>query len=96
MPTLDVVIRQWPKDDEGEAKPQTRTVRMPVVPRRGERIVFATPDKGEVRYLVQSVTYVMMNDTAGSVIVDLAEEAGGEEEIKEINDIPPAVDTIVP
>jgi hypothetical protein len=96
MSTLDVVIRQWPRDDAGEAKPETRTVKMPVVPRRGERLIFATPDKGEVKYLVRSVTYMMMNDTAGSIVVDMAEEAGGEEETREIGEIPAAVDTIVP
>jgi hypothetical protein len=93
MPTLDVVIRRWSRDDAGEAKSESQTIRMPAIPRAGERFIFVTPDKGEVRYLVQSVTYMMMNDTAGSVIVDVAEEAG---EPQETTDIPPAVDTIVP
>lgn len=95
MPTFDVVIRKWRKDDAGEARPESQTIRMPAIPRGGERFIFSTPDKGEVRYVVQSVSYMMMNDTVGSIIVDVDVEVGKDVE-EAATEIPPAMDTIVP
>jgi hypothetical protein len=88
-----VIFRSWLKNDPDRLHTHTNVVDMPVVPRIGERVALKGSETvlGLV-HVVESVTYLMLNDILGSVIVELRRDGEAGDDLETL----PPEDKLVP